>query len=167
LSLFVWPDLQNFSSNSIFEFGLYPMAEPSISGMTSDSSGDFLFQLNAPVVTAVFALKPNGLEHYLDFESSLSGPATVSVKKGMISFQQNVSNLTLSTFWDSLYVQKYSPDQTIWSSQIAGDLQGFLASPGFSYKLPSWQVPGAFTLSVSDAKLSGSNVNVSLSIQSH
>jgi len=166
IDLFVWPNLDHFSSSDSFQFDLYPSTSPTFGTMSSNKSGNILFNLTAPMVLSLYAPTSTGMEHYVDFTSTLSGPATLSVKNGVLSFKQKPSGLSLSYYWDQDYIKQYNPDTRIWTSIFAGYLKSYLSGTGVSYTLPVLEAPGAFSMSFENVTVSGSNMTLSLGLQS-
>ena len=80
-------------------------------------------------------------------------------------FKQTSKKLNLAPTWDALFVEQYHPDTRIWTSVIAGYLKSFLSNTGFSYVLPTFSVPGAFSMNINDATSDGSTVSLSLNIK--
>ena len=162
--LFVWPDLLNFGSKSIFTFDLFPSGPPVFGPITEGASGNMNFNFSAPMTLASYAPEKDGMEHYVDFTTNLSGPATLAINNGVLSFTQSNSQLNISAHWDPLFIQNHNPDQSIWSSIIAGDLKNLIASPGVTYTLPKWSVPGAFSLSIGSAQVDGADMHIGVSV---
>jgi hypothetical protein len=156
----------SFSSHSVFSFDLYPTAAPQFGAMSTDSSGDFLFNLVAPLTMSVDAPVKSGLEHYVNIVTSVSGPATLAVHDGVLLLKENSKNLDISVQWDQTYVQTYQPDKSTWGSIIAGYVKSYLAKTGISFTLPVMESAGAFSMSIENAVVDGSSVNVQLGISS-
>jgi hypothetical protein len=164
--LFVWPDLMNFSSSSTFYFGLYPTADPAIGTISSNPAGNLTFSMSAPLTVSVFAPINHLEQHYVDLNTAVSGNATLSIANGQLTYEQNTPSLNINAVWDELYVKEHQPDTYIWTSEIASTIKSQLASPGISMTLPQWQTPGAFSLSVQNAALEGTDVRLGLDVQS-
>jgi hypothetical protein len=164
LKLFVWPNLVHFNGSSVFNFDISTTAAPTFTPLTSSSTSAVDFNLATPIKVSVFAPTSSGLAHYVDFSTELSGPGSMSVSNGILTFTEQ-SSVPLTQVWDPAYVQAYRPDEHICDAIIGHDLREFLAKTGLTYTLPTWSAPGAFSLAIDGMSSDGTSADLALDIK--
>jgi hypothetical protein len=164
LKLFVWPNLVHFNGASVFNFDISTTSAPTFAPRASSSANAIDFNLTAPLKVAVYAPTSSGLEHYVDFLTNLSGPGSIGIANGMLTVTEQ-SSVPLTDVWDPTYVEANHPDEHICKAIIGHDLREFLAKTGLTYTLPTWSIPGAFSLTIDGMSSDGTSADLALDIK--
>ena len=163
----VWPDLNHFSEDDIFDFELETADVPSFTNARA-SEQPHTMALDGDLPVLVHMLAPKGEDYipYLHIYTDLNAPVLWTMADGemRVLFASSLPLQILSR-WDPDYLLKYATDQNIWWEKITDALRRFLTETGLSVLLPVIPVSSAITLSPKDGDLVGSNVHVTFNYE--
>ncbi|MGZ3720791.1 MAG: hypothetical protein ACXWR1_20660 [Bdellovibrionota bacterium] len=159
LKLFGWPDLLSFPSNTSFLFQFLPMGPPSFLNEAAGGTNVITGDLTQPVSMRMFAPKNGQYTPYVEFRTTLAGPATMTLgTAGQINFKINAADQPVQYAFAQSYIDQYNPNKFIAINTIAKSARTALNTDGLQLTIPPLTVGASITLAPNDWQLQPNNV---------
>lgn len=164
----VWPDLERFSTRTLFYFDLFATGTPQMSNQRTGSpqyGGGILYDVKAPVLINSLAPARGQYLNYVDFRSTVTGGVRVSVKSQKLNVQTSASSVPLSAKFRPEYKAYREVDERIDTSRLGTAGKDFLNGKSFSFQLPQWNMGQSVNMVYGDLKIFKQSVMLPVTFQ--
>jgi hypothetical protein len=149
--LFGWPDLFRFSSSSVFLFQAVPLGPPSFDSEVAGGPNVISGNMTQPLNLKMFSPLNGGYEPYVEFNTTLTGPTTLTLDaNGQINFQMAAATEPVTYSFADSYVQEYSPNTYIAAGTIGNSAFKALNTSGVQLTIPPLSVGASLKLQPAD-----------------
>lgn len=136
-----WPDLQNFATNTTFVFNFVPASPPAFTDEKAGGTDVITGNLSMPLWIRMFAPVGGTYMPYVEFSTSLEGPATMKLLKGgKIDFAVTTNQLPVSYRFAAAYQRLRNPNTHIAAQTMADTAKDSLSTDGLTLSIPNFVV---------------------------
>lgn len=150
---FVWPDLFNFSSNVPFVFTGVLNKIYDVSFINTIGNAVW-YNVDGNITVNTQAPRDGQYMHYGDFYTPLKGWSWIQVANGTARVGIYNPQVNLQFTWDSNYVRRYSPSQSVDTQTFTREIQEGLGKQQYTVALPELKLSENLNLTASS--ISGS-----------
>lgn len=156
---YVWPDLSNFSTRTLFYFDLSTEAPPYLTNLRANSSsGGVAYDVRVPVLLNDWAPYGGTYYPYVDFRSTAKGIARLTVESGKLNLRLPTSSLPLSGAFRSEFKRKRTVDEYLDTGRLSTAVKDMLNQKVILLDLPTWQIRQGQNINITNVKVWGESV---------
>ncbi len=139
----VWPDLQKFSTSTLFYFDISADSIPQLSNVrlgTAQNGGGIVYDAKSAVLINDLAPAKDQYLNYVDFRSTVSGLFRASVKSQQLVMNMSTSSVPLTAKFRSEYKSYRTVNENIDTSRLGTAGRDMINGKTFSVPLPEWNM---------------------------